>query len=194
MRSTSPPELPGPASSEPAGPDAALPPEFDRRLSPLDAAATEASPAVETRWVPLVPATSSGEWSSRSGAFLMLATRADDPTPDESVVPPPPLPPTPPGLEVRTALVSCLEAILPELEPGWSHCAEHARCRAVQEASAVLWGSAVSSVPAVGPDDGRSPALAGRTPAGPDSPLAPIAAPSGELEGFPRSMPPRLGT
>lgn len=94
------------------------------------------APSPESRWVPLIPGGQSipSGLSARSGAFLMTATR---PEPG----PRPVAHPTPPELEIRSALISCLEALVPTLEPGWSHCREHPGCRAVQEASGVLWGA-----------------------------------------------------
>lgn len=169
----------------------ALPTPFDRRLTPLDATETEASPTVETRWVPLVPETSDVEWTSRSGAFLMLATRADEPT-AEAPIGPPALPPgPPPGMDVRTALVSCLEAILPELEPGWSHCGEHPRCRAVQQASEVLWGS-VGTAPTATAPGADVPGIGERLPVGPSGPAATLS-PEGNLELMSRAAPSRAG-
>jgi hypothetical protein len=91
-------------------------------------------PRIETRWVPLVAGARAFPVgvNARSGAMMMIATRAEPAARD----------PSPPTTEigVRTALVSCVEALLPVLEPGWSDCQEHPSCRAVQEAAAVLWG------------------------------------------------------
>jgi len=95
-----------------------------------------ATPRFSTRWVPLVPGAGSFPvgMSARSGALMMVAARA------EPGIPSAPASPPTSEIGVRTALVSCVEALLPVLEPGWSECQEHPSCRAVQEAAAVLWG------------------------------------------------------
>jgi hypothetical protein len=121
------------------------------------------SAVVESRWIPLVPGAHSfpSGVSTRSGAFLMAATRVE------------------PGLssaprageldfDLRSALISCLEAIAPALEPGWSTCHEHLACRAVQEASGVLWGTGAPAASASSPPTGPpSPPLGPRPVADP---------------------------
>lgn len=96
--------------------------------------------------MPLIPGARAipSDVSARSGAFLMAATR-DDPSVRPSVRP------NEPDLDVRSALISCLEALTPYLEPGWSHCAEHPSCLAVQEASRALWGGASGPIPGPAP-------------------------------------------
>lgn len=108
-------------------------------------------PRVETQWVPLVPGARSIPVgiTARSGAMMMVAARADPPTPGPR--------PVATEVEVRAALVSCLEALVPALEPGWSDCTEHPSCRAVQEAAAVLWGGTRRDpVPSPGPEGART--------------------------------------
>ena len=73
-----------------------------------------------------------------------------------------------------------------------SHCAEHARCRAVQEASAVLWGDPGARPPEVGPDDGRSAELAGRAPTLPQPPGLELPSPGG-IALSPRALDARTG-
>ena len=170
----------GSASVAPEAP----PRTFGGRLTPLDATADDAIPPVETRWVPLVPATSDVEWSSRSGAFLMLATRADPPVGPGGTSPPLPAAVADAApRELRPALVSCLEAILPELEPGWSHCTEHARCRAVQEATTALWGPGPGASASSGAQPEMAPAeVAGRRPTPPTpNETGPLAGGAAEL-------------
>jgi len=123
---------------------------------------------VGPRWVPLVPG---GEgippgMTGRSGAVLMAATRADG----TAHLPPRP---TEADGDLRSALVSCIEALVPQLEAGWSSCREHPSCRAVQEASGVLWGSDTPSSepprpagpgePGIAPASGSSPTGAEET-------------------------------
>lgn len=174
------PPVPAPATNVPPGP---IPGNVVTDLHP-------ASHAIESRWVPLIPgaqAIPTGV-STRSGAFLMAATR------DELGLRSAPRA-VEPDLDVRSALVTCLEALAPYLEPGWSHCQEHAGCLAVQEASRALWGRPsaaaastgpmpiplgrasteaappdAANLPLPGPDDG---------PESPNSPLMSRPAPSG---------------
>ncbi len=151
---------PGPP---PTGPEPALPTVPAPAAHPI---------GVEARWVPLASggATALEGASTRSGAFLMAATRAE---PDghraareRSAA----------EFGTRSALLSCVEALLPELEPGWSTCTEHAGCRAVQEAATVLWAS--------GPRDPAPTGERERAPPenGPSSSAPPAAA---SLPGVP---------
>lgn len=98
--------------------------------------ATPSTPAVAPRWVPLVPGAESipSGLSTRSGAVLMAATRIDPAARAPAHA-------AEGDLDLRSALLGCLEALAPHLEPGWSHCQEHAFCRAVQEATIALWGN-----------------------------------------------------
>jgi hypothetical protein len=127
-----------------AAPVAPLPP------NPLPLGPSDVRPApahtIESRWVPLIPGAQAipNGVSTRSGAFLMAATR------DEPGGRPGPKAPEP-DLDVRSALISCLEALAPYLEPGWSHCQEHPGCLAVQEGSQALWGRAPPPSPASAP-------------------------------------------
>lgn len=137
-------------------PIAPVPPAPPPTLGSLEA--PSASHLVESRWVPLIPgaqAIPSGV-STRSGAFLMAATR------DEPGLRPGPRAPEP-DLEVRSALLTCVEALSPYLEPGWSHCQEHPGCLAVQEASRALWGGASAPSASAG-----APALSPRANTPPD--------------------------
>ncbi|MGB6500231.1 MAG: hypothetical protein WBG19_02360 [Thermoplasmata archaeon] len=122
--------------SRPASPPQLLPPTPAPGEPTLGGAPHPAAVAVASRWVPLIPGADGipGGVSTRSGAFLMAATRIE---PGRPATPPR----AEPDLNLRSALISCLEAIAPTLEPGWTHCEEHPACRAVQEASVVLWGS-----------------------------------------------------
>jgi len=150
------------------------PPAIGPTASPAAVPAAPPGPGVAPRWVPLVPGAESipTGLSTRSGAVLMAATRAD-PTvraPTRAVEG---------DLGLRSALLGCLEALAPHLEPGWSHCQEHAFCRAVQEATVALWGNVRGPGPT--PPSGTSDAPVGGArpsdPSGAEGPADPSANP-----------------
>jgi hypothetical protein len=115
-------------------------------------------PVTDPRWVPLIPG-AQGTATSRSGAFLIPA-HEDPPTVS------PLTRALETDLDLRSALLTCLEALTPQLEPGWSHCQEHASCRAVQEATGVLWRKATE---AASPANGSTAEGSAPTDGSPDS-------------------------
>ena len=153
------------------------PPAIGPTASPTTAPAAAPGPAVAPRWVPLVPGAESipNGLSTRSGAVLMAATRADPNSraPTRAIEG---------DLELRSALLGCLEALAPHLEPGWSHCQEHAFCRAVQEATIALWGSV----------RGPGPVPSSGTPDLPANAARPADSPGAEGPADPSGNPPLL--